>query len=113
MYTVVSIVDKFARKELCLWSSLSKDVVLKIQLSVLQEARSRTFTSLEQHSIENHVLDSHLRDDHVTRIIKLIVEKYLKLFFYQFGRVYTERIINKSVPSKRNKLTRTVLFSNE
>ena len=29
VYTVVSIVDKFARKELCLWSSLSKDVVLK------------------------------------------------------------------------------------
>ena len=49
VYTVVSIVEKFARKEMCLWSSLSKDIVLKVQLSVLQEARSRTLHSLEQH----------------------------------------------------------------
>ena len=114
MYSVVSTVDKLARKELCTWSTMSQHEVLKIRTSVLQETRSRTFSSLQQHSIENHILDTHLRDDHVTFIIiKLIVDKYLDLFFHQFGGVYTERIINRNKPSKRNKLTRTVLFSNE
>ena len=113
VYSVVSTVDKLARKELCTWSTMSQHEVLKIRMSVLQETRSRTFSSLQQHSIENHILDTHLRDDHVTLIIKLIVDKYLNLFFHQFGRVYTERIINRNKPSKRNKLTRNVLFSNE
>ena len=84
-----------------------------IKNTIVCVLRSRTGTSLEQHSIENYILDSHLRDDHFTPIIKLIVENYIELFFYQFGCVYTERIIIKNTPSKRNKLTRAELFSNE
>ena len=112
VYSVVSTVDRLARKELCTWSTMSQYEVLKIRMSVLQETR-RTFSSLQQHSIENHIVDAHLRDDHVPLIIKLLVDKYLNLFFHQCGRVYTERISNRNKPSKRNKVTRTVLYSNE
>ena len=63
--------------------------------------------------MENHVLDSDFRDDHITVIIKLIVNIHLTTFLHQFARVYTERVLKGGIPSKRNKLTKTILFQNE
>ena len=63
--------------------------------------------------MENHVLDSDFRDDHITVIIKHTVNIYLTTFLHQFARVYTERVLKGGIPSKRNKLTKTILFQNE
>ena len=113
VFKVVSCVDKLARKELCKWASFPNSVTSAITSSVLAETRNSTFSSMQAHSMENHILDSHLRDDHITVLIKLIVSNYLTLFFHQFGKVYTERIIKRNNPSRRNKVTKTILFYNE
>ena len=63
--------------------------------------------------MENHVLDTDFRDDHITVIIKLIANTYLTTFLHQFARVYTQRIIKGNKPSRRNELTKTILFQNE
>ena len=113
VFKVVSCVDKLARKELCKWTSFTNSVTSAITSSVLQKTRNSTFSSIQAHSMENHILDNHLRDDHITVLIKLIVSNYLTLFFHQFGKVYTERIIKRNNPSRRNKPTKTILFYNE
>ena len=113
LYRVVTCVDKLDRKSLCKWSSFTNQDKLAITMSVLEETRNTLFPSIQGHSKENHILDSEMRDDHITVIIKEIVNHYLKLFFHQFCRVYTERIIKRNLPSRRNKLTKTILFYNE
>ena len=113
LYRVVTCVDKLARKSLCKWSSFTNQDKLAITMSVLEETRNTLFPSIQDHSKENHILDSEMRDDHITVIIKEIVNHYLKLFFHQFSRVYTERVIKRNLPSRRNKLTKTILFYNE
>ena len=110
---VVQCVDKVARRALCTWSSISKETNIRITSEVLNETRNTTFTSLTDHSRENHILDDSLRDDHITILIKLIVKFYLTLFYHQFGRIFTERIIKDSKVSRRHKLTKQILFHNE
>ena len=113
VFKVVSCADRVVRKSLCTWSSFTKKVKLAVTTSVLQETRNSVFTSIQVHSMENHVLDSDFRDDHITVIIKLIVNIYLTTFLHQFACVYTERVLKRGIPSKRNKLTKTILFQNE
>ena len=80
---------------------------------VLSATRSNTFQLLSEHSKESHILDQNLRDDHITIIIKGIVKQYLVLFYHQFGKVFTERILKNNKASKRRKLTNLILFQNE
>ena len=110
---VVSCTDRVVRKSLCTWSSFTTKVKLGTTTSVLQETRNSVFSSIQVHLMENHVLDTDFRDDHITVMIKLISNTYLTTFLHQFARMYTERIIKGNKPSKRNKLTKTILFQNE
>jgi hypothetical protein len=89
--------DTFARRELLTWITLDKKKTKQIIHNVLMATQEDTFASLYEHSKQCHVLDINMRDEHdnVTRIKKLIAESYLKLFFHQFGKVYTERVIKK------------------
>ena len=111
LYRVVSSVDKLARKSLCKWSSFTNQDKLAITMSVLEETRNTLFPSIQEHSKENHILDSEMRDDHITVIIKETVKHHLKLLFHQFSRVYTERVVKRNLPSRRNKLTKAILFT--
>eukprot|EP00794_Sanderia_malayensis_P011743 gene11743-12964_t len=113
VFKIVQHVDKVARTHLGNWQYISKEVNTKIMMLVLQETRTNTFQSLQEHSVQSHVIDNELRDDHITVLIKLIVKHYLILFYYQFGKVYTERVIKQSKASRRNKLTKQILFYNE
>ena len=80
---------------------------------MLQETKPNTFAELFEHSRQCHILDEYMRDDHITNLIRLIVKSYLDLFFYQFGKVYTERIIKENKASRRHQLTKQILFYNE
>ena len=113
VYKVMTCLDKLARRSLCKWSSFNKQDKLAIAMSVLKETRNTTFLSIQNHSMETHILDNNLRDDRVTFIIKEIVQHYLTLFFHQFSRVYTERMIKNNKASRRIRLTKTILFYNE
>ena len=113
VYQVVNCVNKEAQKALCKWARLSKETNATILSNVLSKTRNSTFQSWIQHSKEAHVLDSELRDDHITSIVKLIVKNYLVLFYHQFGKVFTERILRKNLSSRRQKLTKQILFQNE
>ena len=113
VYKVVQSVDRIARRELCNWQGISSDMNKQIESKVLQDTKMSTFTSISEHSKATHILDEHMRDDHITILIKLITQKYLKIFCFQFGRVYTERIIKKNKASKRHKLTKQILFYND
>ena len=113
VYKVVDCVDKEARKALYKWAHLSKETNAKILLQVLAKTRNSTFQSLNEHSKETHILDHELRDDHITSIIKMILKNYLILFYHQFGKIFTERVLRKNASSKRQKLTKLILFQNE
>jgi hypothetical protein len=120
---VVTTTDTLARQVLCSWTTLSKDKKEQTTLSkdkkekicsdVLKEMKLQTFQDILQHSQQGHVLDDNLRDDHITILIKYIVKLYLQLFLYQFGKVYTERIVKENKASKRHALTKQILFYNE
>ena len=113
VYKVVECVDKVARTGLCKWQCTSKEVNANITTTVLHEMKNVTFLSIQEHSQQCHVLDEHLRDDHITTLIKLIVKNYLVIFYHQFGRIYTERIIKGNKSSRRHKLTKQILFNHE
>ena len=98
---------------MCKWAHLSKETNVKIVLQVMGKTRNATFQSLNEHSKETHIFDNELRDDHITFIIKMIVKNYLLLFYHQFGKIFTERILRKNASSKRQKLTKLILFHNE
>ena len=90
---VVECVDKVARTELCIWQCTSKEINVRITVTVLHEMTNRMFLSIQEHSLQCHVLDEHLRDDHITALIKLIVKHYLVIFYHQFGTIYTEHVL--------------------
>ena len=110
---VVDCVDRKARLALCKWASLSKESNAQILSDVLSATKNNTFLLLSEHSKECHILDQDLRDDHITILIKGIVKQYLVIFYHQFGRVFTERILKNNKASKRRKLTKLILFQNE
>ena len=113
VYKVVNCVDRKARLALCKWASLSKETNAQILSDVLSAMKNDAFQSISEHSKECHILDQSLRDDHITIIIKEIVKQYLIIFYHQFGRVFTERILKNNKASKRRKLTKLILFQNE
>ena len=110
---VVTTTDPLARQVLCSWTCMSNDKKEKICLDVLKETKLQTFQDLLHHSQQCHILDDNLRDDHITVMIKHIAKLYLQLFLYQFGKVYTERVVKENKASKRHALTKQILFYNE
>ena len=110
---VVTTTDKIARQVLSSWSSLNKEKKEKIYTDVLKETKLQTFQDFFQHSQQCHVLDGNLSDDHITILIMHIAKLYLQLFLYQFGKVYTQRIVKENKASKRHVLTKQILFYNE
>ena len=109
-YKVVKVTDSVVRAELCIWQNLCNETNVKITAKVLQKTRNGTFESINQHSKETHMLDGQFRDCHKTTLIKLIVKNYLILFYHQFSKIFTERIIKKDKTSKRHRLTKQILF---
>ena len=110
---VVDCTDRKARRALCKWASLTKESNAKILSEVLSEMKNHTFESISDHSKEIHILDHNLRDDHISVMIKEIVKQYLVLFYHQFGRVFTERILKKNRASKRRKLSKQIIFEHD
>ena len=113
VYKIVDCVDRKVRLALCKWASLSKESNAKILSDVLSAMRNNTFQMISEHSKQCHILDQNLRDDHISILIKEIVKQYLIIFYHQFGRVFTERILKNNKASKRRKLAKLILFQNE
>jgi hypothetical protein len=111
--TVVEEADRLLRLMVLKWSHLEDKAIPTLQRDVLQKVRSTAFPSLQQHSRETHPLDQNLQDDHITNLIKKITYLYSKIFLYQFGKVYTDRVVKKGAPSKRQKLNKLILFGND
>ena len=64
---------------------------------------------LQEHSMQSHILDA-MEDDHITTVIKCIARYFIEIFLNQFSKVHTERIVKSNRVSKRQKLTKAVLF---
>ena len=105
--------DLESRGALLRWAGVNKSHIKQLSNRVLAELRGKVFQSLEQHTKETHAIDSYMQRDHVSTVITTAVEIYIKTFFHRFATVHTERIIKQSRPSRRQKLTKTVLFYNE
>ena len=110
---VVKIADKYLRAMVEKWSHLPDNATLLLQRDVLQEIRPTTFQSLQKHAQETHALDENCGDDHITILIKKITKLYSNIFLHQFSKVYSERIVREHAPSKRQKLTKLILFGND
>ena len=110
---IVKIADKYLRAMVEKWSHLPDKATLILQRDVLQDIKSSAFQSIHKHSQETHILDENCNDDHITILIKKITELYSKIFLRQFSKVYSERIVRENVPSKRQKLTKLILFGND
>ena len=110
---VVKTADKYLRAMVEKWSHLPDKALLILQRDVIQEIKPNVFKSLQRHSQETHILDENCSDDHITILINKITELYTKIFLRQFSKVYSERIVRENVPSKRQKLTKLILFGND
>ena len=106
---VVQTTDKLVREILLDWQNVTKQSKEKVVLHILQRMRNRVFMSLQDHSMQCHILEEMI-DDHITAMIKHISRSYIKIFLCQFGKVHTERIVKANRKSKRQKLTKTVIF---
>lgn len=113
VFKIVKVTDRLARIELKSWATITDACINRIVQKALIETKGSAFSSLEQHSIAHHILDSRLRDDHITILIKSVTELYIKIIFHRFSRIYTERIMRQSKPSRRQILTKQILFYNE
>ena len=109
VFRVVQTTDKLVREMLLDWKNFTKQSKEKVVLHVLQRMKNRVFLSLQDHSMQCHILEEMI-DDHITAMIKHISRRYIKIFLYQFGKVHTERIVKANRTSKRQKLTKTVIF---
>ena len=95
------------------WSHPPDKAILMLQRDVLQEIKSSAFQSIQKQSQETHILDENCIDNRFTILNKKITELYSKIFLRQFSIVYSERIFREDVPSKRQKLTKPILFGND
>ena len=113
VFKVVNVTDRLVRTELMSWATITGSCISKIVLKTRSETKRSAFSSLEQHSIESHILDSSLRDDHITILIKSVAELHIKIIFHRFSRIYTDRVMRQNRPSRRQILTKQILFYNE
>ena len=113
VFKVVKVTDRLVRTELMSWATITGSCISKIVLKTRSETKRSAFSSLEQHSIESHILDSSLRDDHITILIKSVAELHITIIFHRFSRIYTDRVMRQNRPSRRQILTKQILFYNE
>ena len=106
---VVQTTDKLVREMLINWHEISKQKKERVVLEVVKELKNRVFLMLQEHSMQSHILDA-MEDDHITTVIKCIARYFIEIFLNQFSKVHTERIVKSNRVSKRQKLTKAVLF---
>lgn len=111
--SVVNSANSCLRRSLLQWTSFQTKEKESVVNRALLNTRCSTFASLQQHALEHHVLDDNLRDDHITALIKIITRHFINIFCHRFSSVYSQRIVMAEKPSKRNRLTKLVLFSNQ
>ena len=109
----MNVANRLLRLLVAKWSHLPDKATLALQRDVLQEVKPNVFQSLQQHAQETHILDQNLQDDHITMLVKKITDLYTKIFFHQFAKVYTERIVKQGALSKQQKLNKLILFGND
>ncbi|XP_041467085.1 uncharacterized protein LOC121417437 [Lytechinus variegatus] len=98
------------RNTLCANSNpmkVSKDVLHGIQQNVIESVRHKVFRDLEQHFYDQYLEDE---DDHCVQLIKHISSLYIKTITHHHGRLFTRRYVNNNQPSRRHKLTKTIVF---
>ena len=110
----MKIADKYLRAMVEKWSQLPDKAALILQRDVLQEIKSSAFQSTKNIRRKQISLTRTAATIiSITILIKKITELYSKIFLRQFSKVYSERIVRKNVPSKRQKLTKLILFGND
>lgn len=112
VFKVVKVTERLARAELESWATITENTIKRFVCKTLLETKGSVFCSLEQHSVETHVLEADLWDDHVAFLIESLTEMHIKVIFHRFSRIYTDQIIRQSRASRRQRLTKQILFHN-
>ena len=77
----------------------------------LYDKISRLFPRLEKPCLEYD--DPAFIDSHALQIVKKVAEKYLTMRLQTYAKYFNRVIVNKSMASVRQKLTKTIIFKNQ
>ena len=77
----------------------------------LYDKISRLFPRLEKPCLESD--DPAFIDSHALQIVKKVAEKYLTMRLQTYAKYFNRVIVNKSMASVRQKLTKTIIFKNQ
>ena len=73
---IVQVIDTILRQKLHQRHLINNKSLQEVKQHVLQETKSSTFTSLQQHSRESDILDQNSRDDQITDVISMTYQSY-------------------------------------
>ena len=85
------------------------NISLKIETAVAEQLGSTVFHTDNTHYFEHHIGQQR---DHLSSLMRLVTRKYLNLRLKTYGKLYTEFVVQKNMPSIRHELNKTNLFRN-
>ena len=87
-----------------------KMIDLKIESAVVQQMGNALFSSVDGHYFY-HEIGQEM--DHLSSLMRTIVQRYVRLRLNTYGKLYTQMIVHKNMPSLRHQLNKTILFHNQ
>ena len=85
------------------------NISLKIETAVAEHLGNTVFHADDAHHFEHHIGQ---KRDHLSSLMRLVTRKYLNLRLKTYGKLYTEFVVEKNMPSIRHELNKTILFRN-
>ena len=86
-----------------------RNISLKIETAVADQLGHTVFHADNAHYFEHHIGQQR---DHLSSLMRLVTRKCLNLRLKTYGKLYTEFVVQKNMPSIRHELNKTILFRN-
>ena len=83
---------------------------LKIEHAVMQHLGNGLFCNSDGHFFD-HEIGQEI--DHLSSLMRMVIQKYVKMRLHTYGKKYTEFVVHHNLPSLRHHLNKTILFRNQ
>ena len=90
--------------------NMEKMLDLKIESAVVQQLGHGIFNNEDGHFFD-HQTGQEM--DHLSSLMRSVIQKYTSLRLKTYGKMYSEFVVHRNLPSLRHQLTKTILFRNQ
>ncbi|GFO47758.1 hypothetical protein PoB_007426300 [Plakobranchus ocellatus] len=113
-YIIIEAADRELKK--CILSStnsvtsVSKQLVHKVQTAVCEAVKPNVFSGLSTHFLENVYLPA--EEDHGVQLIKSAVSIFVRMMLKHHAKLLTQRSVQDK-PQVRHQLTKAIIFMHQ